>query len=78
MANYKRKRRHPLRACRLCKFHKYTGNSRQSMKAKYQELRERIEDLEDTLELLTAKQEDDEIIPWEQIFQVKNLGIKRS
>lgn len=35
MANYKKKKRHPLRACRMCKFHKYLGNSKQAIKPKY-------------------------------------------
>jgi len=41
MANYKRKRRHPLRACRLCKIHKYMGNSEAAKKPRYRKVRER-------------------------------------
>jgi len=43
MANYKRKRRHPLRACRLCKAYKYMGNSKEAKKAKHWPVRERIQ-----------------------------------
>lgn len=42
MANYKRKRRHPLRACRLCKFHKYMGNSNEAKRPAYRPVRERM------------------------------------
>ena len=40
MANYKRKQRHPLRACPMCKYYKYLGNSETAKQSRYRKVRE--------------------------------------